>query len=241
MGLHGAVMHMIGQSLSTTVVFLLLNAPTTQGSPDTNCLAVPKHDRFVLAIGLLSAIGIPGLVGFIGQGTLILGILRWHWQVSESAAVNGAYDWIFYALIAFGLLVGMWALLRAWQRVPQSSAERRPSRQAMIALPVAFLIVFSGLYPSISSDTIGPAVHRLLSEVNLGMARDLLQMTAPAQPGENWKQLLPLQNESGRTPWILAWNDLRTDRPPACTSPSTQPRPLARPGAPVTHWRAGEP
>jgi NADH-quinone oxidoreductase subunit M len=182
LGVHGTVMQMVGRSLSTAALLLLLDARTDQEKTQTGQPAVPRGDRFALTLGFLSAIGVPGLIGFVGQGTLVLGILRWRWQVSASPTLNRAWDWVLVAFIVLGLVVGAWALLRAWRRVRPL---HRFSRQATIALPVLFLIVLAGLYPSRVSDTIGPSVNRLLIQVDLGAQRALRQMAPPASPEEN--------------------------------------------------------
>ena len=170
-GVHGAVMHMLGRSLGTTVLVLLASAWKDQQQAPTSSRA----DRAALALGFLSLFGVPGLVGFIGQGTLVLGLV--HWQISESTVLNG----IWYGLLAMGLLLGMWALLRAWQRAWPSSGVSKldrgtispPTRQVAIALPILCLILVLGLYPSPALDAVGPTVHRLLGEIKLGITRDM--------------------------------------------------------------------
>jgi NADH-quinone oxidoreductase subunit M len=192
LGIHGAVIQMVARGLATGV--LILFAPVPDGSEDHHPASAGQSAA--LCLGTLSAIGVPGLVGFVGQTVLLLGILRWHWQVSEVVLINRAWDWAFYASIAFGLMVGMWALLRAWRSASGPSMTRMPANRAVIALPLLVLILVLGLRPARSSDVIGPAVHRVWEGIH-PPARSSLLERAPTEPVPDWPQ--PPDDQHERT------------------------------------------
>jgi NADH-quinone oxidoreductase subunit M len=204
-GLHGAVTHMIACTLATATLRLL-----PDGSADSRDQVSEKGapwwlSRATFTVGLLSAIGVPGLLGFVGNVTLLLGIVRWRWQPAESSTLSGVEDWIWYTLILLSMLLGAWALGRAALRVALPPAERRHARHALLLLPIAVLIVALGLYPSPVNDIISPSAHRLLDTVRQGIERDLLQMAPPGQPNEGQEQPSTASGERDRATWFPAW------------------------------------
>ncbi len=173
LGLHGAVIGLSSLALARAVI-LMCGRRGGKASPG---------DRVALALSLLTAIGIPGTAGFVAQGTMVMGIVRWQWQISDSTTINRACDLGFYALIALGVLIGGGALMRQW-RTDGTTGWHRPRRETLIALPMLALMLYAGVRPSAFTDQIGPSVYRLLNEVQRGLERDLLQFSpAPAEEG----------------------------------------------------------
>jgi NADH-quinone oxidoreductase subunit M len=184
LALHGAIMHMVARGLSMAAL-LFLSAPhphLQQGDRSQQSVSIPN--RAALALGLLSAVGLPGLAGFAGQGTLLRGVLRWHWNVSRSAAVNRACDWAFYALVVSGILVGIWTLVRAWRHEYASAEGSRVSRQTVIAIPILLLTLLLGVHPQPSTSIIRPSVSQWFAALDRGVDRDLLRMAPPLSPAE---------------------------------------------------------
>ena len=190
LGVHGAVAHLFGRGVSAAALAVLAGALTPNPSPSSLPTFQPsdvgRGERAMAALGFLSALGVPGLAGFVGQGMVVLGMLRWHWQVSASRAVNRWLDWALYLAVALGLLVGAWALLRAWRgmgrrtpdRAARTPAGRARVRQALVAIPLLIAIFLFGLRPQGFSDMTGPAVYRLLSDVDAGVRASLQRMAS---------------------------------------------------------------
>ena len=178
MGIEGAVVHLFARGLSVAALLLLGGARGRE--TDRSATA---GDRVALALSTLSAVGVPGLVGFVGQSTLAIGIIRRNWMPDDGTVPSSLVNWILYAAIALGILAAAWALLRAWQRTAPPPARGAPSRQTVIAIPILVLIVALGLRPIVFSDTIGPAVNRLLYEIRQSL-EDGLQQTIPTEPGK---------------------------------------------------------
>ena len=160
LGLHGATTHLLARSLSVAALFLVSGtaaAPAPRESADAQS---PRSGRAALAFAFLSAVGLPGTIGFLGQGLIGLGLIRWLWDGFTGTAIQ---RWLLMGLLGFGVLVGAWALLRAWRSAPPTGG--KISRQAMLALPILFAILMLGLRPARSWDVVGPSVHRILQQV----------------------------------------------------------------------------
>jgi NADH-quinone oxidoreductase subunit M len=178
LGLHGAVMGMVANSLSTTtLLFLSADDPEGEGRvPPGREVKLWRWTGAARVLGLLSAIGTPGLIGFLGKGLLVMGIARWQW--------HSGLNWGWYAVILLGILLGTWALIRATAHTPLFTAENGHYEQVLVLLPLLVLILIVGLRPSLASDITGPSIHRLLQEVRLGLEQDLLRMAPSPEPGE---------------------------------------------------------
>lgn len=189
-GLHGAIVHLVACSLATAAALFL--SGDEDGSKASSIAA--RAGGAAQALPLLSAIGVPGLIGFVGQALLVTQVVRWQWQPVEVTLGARLLDWAWRSLVFGGLLIGMIALLRVWPR-PARSAGSRTDQQRLIVLPLLVLIVLLGIRPRLVGDTIGPSVYRLLAQLRLGVERDL-HLLAPAQePGEMQEQTPPAQDE----------------------------------------------
>ena len=192
LGLYGAIMHVAGSSLAAAALLLLCVEQREGQRQVSSAVPVSWARRTALSLGFLSAMGTPGLVGFTGQGLLVLGAARWPWQGGGSAATNGLWDWLWRGLIAGGVLLGMWALLRAWRRaVPISACQ--PARHTLIVLPLLFLIVLAGIAPTLTSRISGPSIHRLLVQLRQGIERDRTPELPPEPPEEKEKEPVALE------------------------------------------------
>jgi len=177
-GLHGVIIQLSGMSLAMTALQLLLRE-----QPATEPTASPAPYRWLVGLPALSAIGLPGLVGFVGQALLVMQVCKWSWVAGESEVVNGLLDWGWRVLVIGGLLVGMGALVRATRTFMRSTGSGG-DRQVLVVLSLVVLVVLFGTYATLASDVIGPTVHRVLAEVRVTIQRDLQNM-APEQPEEN--------------------------------------------------------
>jgi NADH-quinone oxidoreductase subunit M len=196
LGLHGAVMSMAANSLAATALLFM----SMDGSGGSDRLRRKDRHQWSVAarwLGLLSAAGTPGLIGFLGKGLLVMGVARWRWQL-RSPAASSAMTWGWYALVLLAALLATWALVRAVLQTPLPGTQRQRSDRVLLALPLLIVIVVVGLRPSLATDITGPSTHRLLYEVSLGVERGLLQMAPPATPDEIEKPL-PTTPDEGPT------------------------------------------
>lgn len=201
LGLNGVILLLISRALSGAALLIL---PTS-----TQAIETPRHataqyahrrEKTIAALAFLSAMGMPGLAGFAGLSALLMGVLRWHWQVSAAAATNQVLDWLFYGAIAAGLIVQAWALLRFWKYIPTAPVQAIISRREWIVIILLLASLILGLRSQFFSDTIGPAVYRHLNIVTLGVEKSLRQMGgSPA----NESQELPTPVPGGES---STWN-----------------------------------
>jgi NADH-quinone oxidoreductase subunit M len=182
LGLHGAILCVIACSLATASMLLLereRDLPARQPSLNWG-------GRLALAIAALAAIGIPGLAGFVGQSTLLLGFTQAHWRDGIASVAEQVWS----IGIAIGLLLAAWGLFRAWRRTVATS----DPQQIPLIVPLLILIVLLGLYPTLVTDIIGPSVHRLITQIRLG-AGIPAEETEPSVPEPQQEQYFPLPDQ----------------------------------------------
>jgi NADH-quinone oxidoreductase subunit M len=189
LGLQGALLHTMACGLATASILLLEH---TQG-PRGERQGVRWGQHFAYATGILSAIGVPGLAGFVSNSTLILGFLQVQWP--DPASKLGRDIWSI--TIAVGLVLATWGLLRAWRR----SHIIGDIQHALIVVPLLILIVLAGVYPTLITDIVGPSIHRLLTQILLSsnVPTDETDPSPPQPDGQ--EQFFPLPDRPDGT-WI---------------------------------------
>ena len=160
----GAVLQMVNHGLSTGALFLLVGVlyerRHTRLMSDYGGIwvKVPIFGAFFI-LTALSSLGLPGLNGFVGEFTILLGTFQ----------VN-----VVYAVIAtFGIVLGAWYLLTAVRRtlfgplnLANSSLPDMNAREILIMAPLVIFFFVIGLFPNLLFDKINPPVERLLSETS---------------------------------------------------------------------------
>jgi NADH-quinone oxidoreductase subunit M len=155
----GAVLQMVNHGLSTGALFLLVGVLYERRH--TRLLSeyggiwakVPIFGSFFIITALSSA-GLPGMNGFVGEFTILLGTFR----------VNVAYA----AVATFGIVLAAWYLLTAVRRAlfgplnPANAAlaDMTPREIAVMLPLVAFFFVI-GLFPNLFFEKINPATDGL--------------------------------------------------------------------------------
>jgi len=170
-GVEGAILQMINHGLSTGALFLLVGMIYEQ--THTREIAVygglwkitPVYGTLMLIVAL-SSMGLPGLNGFVGEFTILLG-----------AFGSKAFGTPLYAILsAGGVILAAIYILYMFQKMflgPVGSivAEVKHHGQALrdlnareiiTLLPLIVLIFWIGLYPAPFFDLIAPAVEKLL-------------------------------------------------------------------------------
>lgn len=159
----GAVLQMVNHGLSTGALFLMVGLlyerRHTRLFSDFGGLwkSVPVYCGLLL-ITALSSVGLPGLNGFVGEFTILLGT----WQVSPAAA----------AVASTGVILAAWYLLTAFRKLAQGEIRHQENQvgvlpdlqrsELMMIVPLVVMFFVIGLYPNLLLDHIVPAVEILL-------------------------------------------------------------------------------
>jgi NADH-quinone oxidoreductase subunit M len=162
-GLQGSVLQMVNHGVSTGALFLLVGMiyerrHTREISELKGLQKVAPKLAAVFTVVMLSSIGLPGLNGFVGEFTILLGSFltrRW-WAV---VAVSG---------VILAALYLLWAYQRVFHGEPdEANRSVRDLRfsEGLVMAPLVGLIVFMGVYPKPFLDRIEPAVTRLVHHV----------------------------------------------------------------------------
>jgi NADH-quinone oxidoreductase subunit M len=163
-GVTGGVLEMINHTVTTGALFFLVGMlwerRRTLRIADLGGLQKPAPVlAWVFVLVIMSAIGLPGLNGFVGEFLVLVGtfITRRWWAVVAATGV---------ILAAIYLL---WSFQRIFQG-PVSGANAAISdmtwREKGAILPLLLAIVFLGIYPKPVLDRITPSVSNLIAHVH---------------------------------------------------------------------------
>ena len=168
-GIQGGILQMINHGLSTGALFLIVGM-----------IYERKHTRELDAFGglmklmpvygalslivVLSSMGLPGLNGFVGEFTILLGAFG-----SKALVPQG---WIYAAFAASGIILAAVYMLWMFQRV--YLGEVKPENQDMqdlsvreewVLIPIVILIFVIGLFPApffaVMSNSVAAILARL--------------------------------------------------------------------------------
>ncbi|MGH2592438.1 MAG: complex I subunit 4 family protein, partial [Anaerolineae bacterium] len=167
-GIQGAILQMVNHGLSTGALFLIVGFVYER-----------KHTRELSAFGglwkimpiygtislivALSSMGLPGLNGFVGEFTILLGS-----TASNAYGNPGLYT----ALAAIGIILAAIYILWMFQRMfmGEVSEENKKlldlnRREVWVMLPIVILIFAIGLFPApffnVMSSSVGEVVARV--------------------------------------------------------------------------------
>jgi NADH-quinone oxidoreductase subunit M len=167
-GIQGGILQMINHGISTGALFLLVGIIYEQ-----------RHTRELDAFGglwkimpvyavltlivTLSSMGLPGLNGFVGEFTILLGAFG-------SEALNSYW---FAGLAAIGVILAAVYLLFMFQKMflgPLDKEENKSLkdvnlREIITLVPLLIFIFWIGLYPKPFFELMAPAVDKLVAVV----------------------------------------------------------------------------
>ncbi len=174
-GIQGAILQMINHGLSTGALFLLVGMIYEQ--THTRDLSVygglwkitPVFGTLTLIVAL-SSMGLPGLNGFVGEFTILLG--AW-------GAGSGVYGSVWFAaLSAVGVILAAIYMLYMFQKMflgPAGEITKHHQlrdlnwREIATLLPLLVLIFWIGLYPKPFFDLLAPSVDQLVALLSAAM------------------------------------------------------------------------
>ncbi len=164
-GVAGAVLQNINHGLSTGALFLMVGM--IYDRRHTRLLSefgglwkqIPVFSALFIIV-VMSSVGLPGLNGFVGEFTILLGAF----QVNPIWAILGTA----------GVILAAWYLLTAVRGLiygPLSNPKNETltdlnRRELWVLIPIILLFFVIGLFPSLFFDKINPAVDALLLDAS---------------------------------------------------------------------------
>jgi len=171
-GIQGGILQMVNHGLSTGALFLIVGMIyERRHTRDMEAFGglwkvMPVYGALTLIV-TLSSMGLPGLNGFVGEFTILLGA----WAAGQAGYPLGSY-W-FAGLSAIGVILAAVYMLYMFQKLflgPLSREENRALkdlswREIATLAPLVVFIFWIGLYPRPFFTLMAPAVERLVAIV----------------------------------------------------------------------------
>ncbi len=170
-GVAGAILQMVNHGLSTGALFLLVGMVYEQ----THTREIKVYGGLwkimpifgtIMLISSLSSMGLPGLNGFVGEFTILLGAFG-------SKAIGNPW---YAGISAIGVIMAAVYILYMFQKVflgPAGEITHHHElkdlnwREIVTAVPLVIFMFWIGLYPKPFFDILAPAVEKLLSALPL--------------------------------------------------------------------------
>jgi len=165
-GIQGGILQMINHGLSTGALFLLVGMIyERRHTRDMDAFGglwkvMPVYGALTLII-TLSSMGLPGLNGFVGEFTILLGAFG-------SQAIGSPW---FAGLAAGGVILAAIYMLYMFQKLflgPVTKEENKKLkdlnwREIVTLIPILVLVIWIGLYPKPFFALMTPAVDKLVA------------------------------------------------------------------------------
>lgn len=170
-GVAGAILQMVNHGLSTGALFLLIGmiyeqTHTREIKVYGGLWKVTPIFGTIMLIASLSSMGLPGLNGFVGEFTILLGAFG-------SKAIGNPW---YAGISAIGVIMAAVYILYMFQKVflgPAGEITHHHElkdlnwREIITVVPLIVFMFWIGLYPKPFFDILAPAVEKLLSALPL--------------------------------------------------------------------------
>jgi len=171
-GIQGGILQMINHGLSTGALFLIVGMIyERRHTRDMEAFGglwkiMPVYGAMTLIV-TLSSMGLPGLNGFVGEFTILLGA----WDAGQSGGPLGSY-W-YAGLAAAGVILAAVYMLYMFQKLFLGPADKEENlnlkdlnwREIATLAPILVFIFWIGLYPKPFFTLMSPAVDNLVAVV----------------------------------------------------------------------------
>jgi NADH-quinone oxidoreductase subunit M len=167
-GIEGGILQMINHGLSTGALFLIVGMiyerrHTRELDAFGGLWKVMPVYAVLTLIVTLSSMGLPGLNGFVGEFTILLGAFG-------SSAIGSPW---FAGLAALGVILAAVYMLFMFQKMflgPTDKEENKSLkdlnwREIVILVPILIMIFWIGLYPKPFFALMAPAVEKLVAAI----------------------------------------------------------------------------
>jgi NADH-quinone oxidoreductase subunit M len=162
-GVTGAVLQMVNHGLATGALFLLVGmiyerTHTRELAEMGGLASVMPWLLGAYLFAVFASVGLPGLNSFIGEFLVIVGTF----------AVNQWYGALASVAVVLAAIYLLWSYQRFGYGPVRDEHRGLPDlnlRESVVLAPVLALLLAFGVYPKVLTDTIEPAVQRVIEEV----------------------------------------------------------------------------
>jgi len=168
-GIEGAILQMVNHGISTGALFLIVGfiyeRRHTRELDEFGGLwqVMPVYAAITLIVAL-SSMGLPGLNGFVGEFTILLGA----WGAGQGGALGSVW---YAAIAAVGVILAATYILYMFQKMFLGPVTKKANealkdlslRELAVIVPLLILIFWIGLYPKPFFALIHPAVEQLVT------------------------------------------------------------------------------
>ena len=167
-GLDGAIFQMLSHGFISGALFLCVGViydriHTREISAYGGLVNKMPAYALVFMLFTMANVGLPGTSGFVGEFLTIVGVFKvntWVAFLATSGVIlSAAYALWLYRRVVMGDLI----------KESLRTITDMNSREIVIFVPLAFMTLLLGLYPSLVLDVIGPSVEALLVNYETGL------------------------------------------------------------------------
>ncbi len=167
-GIQGGILQMVNHGLSTGALFLIVGMIyERRHTRDMDAFGglwkiMPVYGAITLIV-TLSSMGLPGLNGFVGEFTILLGA----WDSGQSGSLGSVW---YAGLAAVGVILAAVYMLFMFQKMFLGPADKEENRslkdlnwrEIITLVPLLVFIFWIGLYPKPFFTLMAPAVDQLV-------------------------------------------------------------------------------
>jgi NADH-quinone oxidoreductase subunit M len=165
-GIQGGILQMVNHGLSTGALFIIVGMIyERRHTRDMDAFGglwkiMPVYGALTLIV-TLSSMGLPGLNGFVGEFTILLGSFG-------SEAIG---SWLYAGFAAAGVILAAIYMLFMFQKLFLGPVDKEENknlkdlnlREILTLVPLVIFIFWIGLYPKPFFELMGPAVDNLVA------------------------------------------------------------------------------